>query len=122
MSKIGIERAAAVLAKRVAPVYVLLKWHWTVRAGKSVPRYVPTEADIRGTLVGLYDELSSEAFTKGAADSIGTGGLEVYRYRDEERVAHYVFRFKMEEALDWHEHFASAVTPAVLSESGQKVA
>ena len=100
MSKEGVESAAATLSECVAPIYELLKWCWTTRAGKSVPRYVPTREDIRKTLLELYEQISSEEFVEGASSSVSTGGLQVCRYRDEERCVHYVFCFRIEEALD----------------------
>jgi len=106
VSKEGIESAASTLAERVAPIYKLLRWRWTTRAGKSVPGYVPTKEDIRGALLELYEQISSEEFVEGASDSLSTGGLQVYRYRDEECCAHYMFRFRVEEDLDWHNQVA----------------
>lgn len=101
MDKESVKCAVDALAKRVAPVYTQLNWRW----GRL--RRPPNEKEIREELLELYKQLSSEELDEGVSDgSVGTGGLEVYRYRDEERRVHYVFRFKIEEYLDWHEQMA----------------
>ena len=81
-----VEETARKLADKVAPIYELLNWRWVTKRG------VPAAQDIYETLLELYED----ARVMKPGTSVGTGGLRVSVWRDEESIRFYTLSFKIE--------------------------
>jgi len=86
------ERACRDLARRVAPIYERLNWKWNI----PKPPRVPDEEGIYNKALELLSELESEE-NKGF-ESVGSGGIEAYRYKEPEGLV-YGVRFKIEKEV-----------------------
>ena len=59
-------------AKKIAPIYKLLGWHWGANNGAIAPPYIPNEKDLLDTIEMLYRDT-----VENKAAYTATGGLTV---------------------------------------------